>query len=80
MTFESGLEPGKAISSQELIEIFQCGSQGGMRRSHKTGTLVIVSDPTKAVYEDRWDQDGVLHYTGMGLKGDQKLVLCPQNT
>ncbi|EMI15113.1 restriction endonuclease [Bacillus stratosphericus LAMA 585] len=44
-----------------------------MRRSHKTNTLVLVSDHTKALYEDRWDGN-VLHYTGMGRVGDQTLT------
>ena len=46
---------------------------GGMRRSKKTGTLVIMSDHTKNFYHDEW-KDGVLHYTGMGKNGDQVLV------
>ncbi|WP_458557964.1 restriction endonuclease [Bacillus cereus] len=36
-----------------------------MRRSKKTNTLVLFSDYTKGIYDDRWEQ-GVLYYTGMG--------------
>ena len=50
-----------------------------MRRSHQTNTLVIVSDPTKAIYEDRWI-DGMFHYTGMGLEGDQSLNFAQNKT
>jgi hypothetical protein len=44
---------------------------GGMRRSLKTNTLVLISDRTK-LYKDRWE-NGIFHYTGMGRKGDQRL-------
>jgi 5-methylcytosine-specific restriction protein A len=50
-----------------------------MRRSHQTNTLVIVSDPTKAIYEDRWIDD-TFHYTGMGLEGDQSLEFAQNKT
>jgi 5-methylcytosine-specific restriction protein A len=80
MSFELDLEPGQTISNEELRKIFKCGSQGGMRRSLETKSLVIVSDSSKAVYQDRWDEDGILHYTGMGLKGDQKLDFAQNKT
>lgn len=34
----------------------------------KTGTLVVISDDTKKLYQDIW-KNGVLYYTGMGKKG-----------
>ena len=43
-----------------------------MRRSKTTGTLVLISDNTKGLYNDKW-HDGILHYTGMGKVGDQTL-------
>jgi 5-methylcytosine-specific restriction protein A len=43
-----------------------------MRRSRGTNTLVLVSNHVKSVYGDRWISD-TLHYTGMGLVGDQDL-------
>ena len=43
-----------------------------MRRSHQTGTLIIVSDHSTIFYDDKWDGD-ILRYTGMGQTGDQKL-------
>lgn len=40
-----------------------------MRRSHQTNTLVLFSDQTGSnVYKDKW-LNGILQYTGMGLKG-----------
>ena len=66
------LQQGDTINNAELREIFGCSSRGGMRRSRKTNTLVIVSNHVDSIYEDRWEE-GVLHYTGMGQEGDQVL-------
>lgn len=63
---------GKLISNSELIEVFKVGNMGGMRRSLATNSLVLVSDHTKGVYDDRWENN-ICFYTGMGLKGDQTL-------
>lgn len=70
--FEPGLEIGQILKNSDIVEIFKCGNMGGMRRSRKTNTLVIVSDYTKGIYHDKWI-DGVLHYTGMGKIGDQDI-------
>ena len=43
---------------------------GGMRKSNSNNCLVLISDHTKDLYEDKWHGD-VLHYTGMGKVGDQ---------
>lgn len=72
MRFDPGLEIGEKISNNELSEIFKCSNQGGMRRSLGTGTLIIISDHTKGLYQDKWE-NGVLYYTGMGQVGDQVL-------
>lgn len=50
-----------------------------MRRSISTNTLVIVSDHTKSIYEDRWIGN-VFHYTGMGLTGDQRIDATQNKT
>ena len=72
MSFDHGLHPGDTVSNDQLMGIFKCSNSGGMRRSHWANALVIISDHTKAIYKDRWE-DKILHYTGMGLRGDQKL-------
>jgi 5-methylcytosine-specific restriction enzyme A len=79
MGFEPGLKPGDKVTNDVLTDIFKCGPQGGMRRSHKTNSLVIVSDRTRGIYEDRW-VGNTLHYTGMGLDGDQKLDATQNRT
>lgn len=72
MGFEPGIEIGKELTNDEIRKLFQCGNMGGMRRSKRTNTLVIISDDTKTLYRDVWI-NGVLHYTGMGKVGDQVL-------
>lgn len=73
MKFDPHLRIGEIISNKRLVEIFQCGNMGGMRRSKITETLVIVSDSTKGLYHDEW-KSGILYYTGMGKIGDQVLT------
>ena len=69
---------GDVYLNQEIAEIFLCSTQGGMRRSLRTNSLVLISDHTK-VYHDRWN-NGVLHYTGMGLTGDQDFFYMQNKT
>ncbi len=63
---------GEAYTNKDITEMFKCGNMGGMRRSLTTNSLVIVSDHTKELYDDKWVDD-ILHYTGMGKRGDQTL-------
>lgn len=64
------ITPGEVYSHSDLIRIFKVGSGGGIRYSRENNALVIVADHTKGLYDDKW-HDNVLHYTGMGLSGDQ---------
>jgi hypothetical protein len=66
------LKRNTVIDNKTLAQTFKCSTQGGMRRSHKTITLVLVMNYTLNLYLDNW-QDNVLHYTGMGQTGDQPL-------
>ena len=71
--------PGEVLTNQEIGQRFSVGNMGGMRRSRKRNLLVLVSDPFKGLYQDRWDGD-VLHYTGMGKTGDQSLSFAQNRT
>ena len=73
MGFKPPFEIGAVVSNAVMTEAFKIGNMGGMRRSKTTGTLVLISDNTKGLYNDKW-HDGVLHYTGMGKVGDQTLA------
>jgi 5-methylcytosine-specific restriction protein A len=55
-----------------------------MRRSHTTNTLVIFSDHTKGIYEDKWiinsAGEEILLYTGMSQEGDQDIEFGQNKT
>lgn len=71
--------PGTNLNNEQLTASFLCSSQGGMRRSNRTNTLVIVSNHVASIYDDRWVDD-VLHYTGMGQVGHQSLEFNQNRT
>lgn len=74
---------GEEYTNSEIGKLCKVGNMGGMRRSHKTNSLVIISDHTK-MYEDRIEIDlqgrEILHYTGMGKNGDQSLDFAQNKT
>lgn len=72
------LVPGLEVTNSEISDLFGCANQGGMRRSLKTNTLVLISDKTK-LYQDR-EEDGFFYYTGMGKLGDQSLTFQQNKT
>jgi len=80
VTFQNGLKAGDTITNAALARMFKCATQGGMRRSHRTNSLVIISDHTKHIHQDRWVSINLIHYTGMGLKGDQSLDYLQNKT
>ena len=73
MSFRPPFVVGSTVTHPEICTAFQCGNMGGMRRSKRTNTLIIISDHTKALYDDKWYGD-TLHYTGEGKRGDQTLT------
>lgn len=77
--FDPQLTIGQVIDNAQLCATFGCGPQGGMRRSHKTDTLVLVSNHVESIYDDRWIDD-VFHYTGMGQVGPQSLEFMQNKT
>lgn len=79
MVFNPELTIGQTLKNADIVDKFKCGNMGGMRRSKKTNTLVIVSDYTKGLYQDKWIA-GVLHYTGMGKSGDQDIYWAQNAT
>lgn len=79
MSLIVNLELGRKLTNQELFEVFGCGNSGGMRRSKKTNSLIIISSHVKSIYDDRWDGETLL-YTGMGQNGDQSLEFQQNKT
>lgn len=60
-------------SNADIVAAFECAPQDGMRRSHKTGTLVLISNNTgESIYKNKWTNNQ-LHYTVMGQQGAQSL-------
>lgn len=43
------LKPGTILDNAGLRDYFLCSPQGGMRRSKKTNTLIIVSNHVSAL-------------------------------
>jgi 5-methylcytosine-specific restriction enzyme A len=76
--FNPNLKAGTKLNNNQIADIFKCSTQGGMRRSHNTNTLVIISDHTK-LYEDKW-VGKTFHYTGMGKRGPQSLSFAQNKT
>ena len=73
MSFHPSFLVGATVTHNQIVDEFKCGNMGGMRRSHTTNTLVIISDHTKSLYDDKW-YGNEMHYTGMGKTGDQALT------
>lgn len=72
MAYQCKFNIGEIVSNEQIIKAFVCGNAGGMRRSMKTNTLILISDHTKGFYEDIW-HDNILDFTGMGKSGDQNI-------
>jgi len=71
--------PGEVLTNAEISRRFAVGNMGGMRRSKERKLLVLISDPFKGLYQDRWE-GSVLHYTGMGPIGEQSLTYSQNRT
>lgn len=74
------LKQGQIITKDELRQIFKCSDQGGMRRSKRTNTLVLISYQNRDVAYDDRSKGNLFLYTGMGTKGDQSLDFAQNKT
>lgn len=63
---------GNILSNKDLYRVFKVGNSGGMRKSNTTNALLLISNRIKSPYENHWFGN-ILHYTGMGQVGPQKL-------
>ncbi len=77
---------GGKYTNEDICKAFLCSPQGGMKRSKRTNTLVLISNHIKSIiYDDRW-LNNKFYYTGMGsignqtLKGNQNITLYESNT
>lgn len=75
------LEIGKDYKNEDITRIFLVSGQGGMRKSNRANSLILFAlHNTGNPYEDKWDDQGVMHYTGMGLAGDQSIDYAQNKT
>lgn len=75
------LVAGHTYTNEDIQRIYRVSPQGGMRKSNRTNSLILFATHTKDnPYEDRWGSDGIIHYTGMGLSGDQSIDYAQNKT
>lgn len=79
MTFNHGLIIGNRYTTYYIQDLFKHNRYRGMRYSLSTNTLVLISDHINSPYEDRWI-NGILHYNGMGITGDQSFEFMQNKT
>ena len=61
-------------SNTDISTAFGANVQRGMKKSNYYHSLVLLHTKSGRVkYDDFWD-NGVLHYTGMGVDGNQELL------
>lgn len=68
------LNPGELIERRALHDSFGGGRQGGIGPSRQSPNVFIFFDRASGEqhgYIDDWQEDGCLHYTGEGQRGDQ---------
>ena len=53
MVFNPSYETVCIHTNNDIIQEFKCGKMGGMRISEITNTLVIISNHTKGLHEDK---------------------------
>lgn len=77
----SELEIGESYKNEDIMRIFLVSSQGGMRKSNRANSLILFALHNSGnPYEDKWGEDGVMSYTGMGLDGDQSIDYAQNKT
>ena len=54
MRFKTSLRAGQILTNNELMKEFSVANSGGMRKSNKNNVLVIISDHTKGLYDDKY--------------------------
>ena len=70
------LKEGNTYTNDMIVKYFRVGNMGGMRKSNTQNALILISKAEDSSpgheYDDYFDDDGILQYTGMGQEGDQK--------
>jgi len=66
------LKIDQVLENKDIAETFLCSNQGGIRKSKKTNTMVLLAKFDNCSYKHRKDGD-ILYFTGMGKKGNQEM-------
>lgn len=66
------LNIGDKIGNKDIAEYFLCSNQGGVRKSKKTNTIVLIAKFDNCSYKHRREGD-ILYFTGMGKTGNQEM-------
>ncbi|MFC9600192.1 AAA family ATPase [Peribacillus butanolivorans] len=74
------LKKDTIITEQKLLELFKCSAKGGMRRSLKTNSLVLLSFKGRKPYGDAKKDGEIWEFVGMGRNGDQKVDYLQNKT
>lgn len=67
------------FSNEDLVNTFKCANLGGMRKSKKTNSLILIINHTKNIYKDT-EENGIINFVGMGTKGNQSLEFMQNKT
>lgn len=70
------LKPGDTIRRKDLHARYGGNPQGGIAKSKSSPNILIFTDPSSGERHGYYDrmQDGILHYTGEGQRGDQLMI------
>ena len=63
---------GQTYTANDYSKEFKCSTRSGMNYSKTTKSMVIITKENTTEHGDYW-KGNVLHYTGQGAIGDQKL-------
>lgn len=64
---------GDVLENKQIAETFLCSNQGGIRKSIRTKSIVLITKYDCNTYKHRLE-NGVFYFVGQGKKGDQSLT------
>jgi sugar fermentation stimulation protein A len=67
------LKIGDIIGNKEIADFFKVTNQGGIRKSLKTKSIVVIAKFTDCLYKHSKKED-ILYFVGMGKKGNHQLT------
>jgi len=67
------IEIGEVLENKQIADMFLCSNQGGIRKSLKTKSIILITKFDCDTYRHR-QQDGIFYFVGQGKKGDQSLT------